>query len=122
MMKNIVFSLALLGALTETGPAFAESKSLPDCAVTSAKSHGVELALFRALMIHELGETPLAAPCSFYEAAAANLATSLNSQHGGSAPMMAPVMVRNFNSMLGSPTRFSWNGYFLMVGRLSYFR
>ncbi|MDE2035556.1 MAG: hypothetical protein KGI95_21055, partial [Pseudomonas sp.] len=82
MMKNIVFSLALLGALTETGPAFAESKSLPDCAVTSAKSHGVELALFRALMIHELGETPLAAPCSFYEAAAANLATSLNSQHG----------------------------------------
>ncbi|MCZ7830976.1 hypothetical protein O8J74_23935 [Pseudomonas aeruginosa] len=82
MMKNIVFSLALLGALTETGLAFAESKSLPDCAVTSAKSHGVELALFRALMIHELGETPLAAPCSFYEAAAANLATSLNSQHG----------------------------------------
>lgn len=55
MMKNIVFSLALLGALTETGPAFAESKSLPDCAVTSAKSHGVELTLYRALMIHELG-------------------------------------------------------------------
>lgn len=56
MMKNIVFSLALLGALTETGPAFAESKSLPDCAVTSAKSHGVELTLYRALMIHELGD------------------------------------------------------------------
>ncbi|OTH75828.1 hypothetical protein CAZ03_31865 [Pseudomonas aeruginosa] len=82
MMKNIVFSLALLGALTETGPAFADSRSLPDCAVTSAKSHGVELALYQAIMDHELGESPLAAPCSFYEDAAANLATSLASQNG----------------------------------------
>ncbi len=82
MMKNIVFSLALLGVLTAAAPAFADSRSLPDCAVTSAKSHGVELALYEAIMTHELGETPLAAPCSFYEDAAASLATSLESQHG----------------------------------------
>lgn len=81
-MKNKVFSLALLGTVMATGPAFAESKSLPDCAVTSAKSHEVEFALYRALMIHELREAPNTAPCSFYEAAAANLATSMNSQQG----------------------------------------
>nr|WP_172694688.1 hypothetical protein [Pseudomonas alcaligenes] len=80
-MKNSFISLALAAALDNV-PALAGDSELPECAVTAAESHGVELALYSALMRNELGDPARDVPCSFFERSALVLASSLEQQNG----------------------------------------
>ncbi|ALN21891.1 MULTISPECIES: hypothetical protein [Ectopseudomonas] len=84
MTKTTLYALALLTSVAVVGSpsVYADSMTLPECAVNAAQASDVEMALYQSLMRNELGDPPRAAPCTFYERSAAVIASSLESQNG----------------------------------------
>lgn len=80
-MKNSFLALAHAAALAAVST-LAGASELPECAVSAAESHGVEMALYNALMRGELGDPPRDVPCSFFESSAVVLASLLERQNG----------------------------------------